>query len=227
MVVVIAITFIISWSPQYLVSVISQLQVHSFLRENNFIFTMLVTHFCGFLNSCLNPIIYTAMSQKFRRSFQDILRKICFCFSCHALAPINTNYVVTRRYTSTVRQTLTDTDGNHIPLNETTCHSEVLCGARGNKSSSSSGTDTDIRQNPHYGGKNTVKKYIFKKGLTTCNGTLSKESDIERQCVLRSGSSTVPDLRGILKTNANACKRHDVEAGENEKMPLQNHFMND
>ncbi|XP_045187670.1 QRFP-like peptide receptor [Mercenaria mercenaria] len=216
MVVVIAITFIISWSPQYLVSVISQLQEKSFLRERNFIFTMLVTHFCGFLNSCLNPIIYTAMSQKFRRSFLDILRHICFCFSCPALAPNTLNYVATRRYTSTVRQTFSEIDGNHIPLNESICHSDMICGARGsgNKSSSSSGTDSDIRQNPMCG-KNTVKKYIFKNPVS--NGRINKENDPEREYVLRTGPSPILKLKGILKNSGNGCNSRDIEVEDSNE----------
>ena len=67
MVIVIAVTFIVSWSPQYLVTVISQLQTDSFLRESNFLFTMLMTHLFGFLNSCMNPFIYSAMSQRCRK----------------------------------------------------------------------------------------------------------------------------------------------------------------
>ncbi|XP_052271834.1 D(2) dopamine receptor-like [Dreissena polymorpha] len=82
MVVVIALTFIASWTPFYLVNIISQLQQDSFLKKSNFIFTMLITHFCGFINSCLNPIIYTAMSQKFRRSFIDIFKRVWLSYVC-------------------------------------------------------------------------------------------------------------------------------------------------
>ena len=153
------------------------------------------------------------MSQKFRRSFQDILRHIFFCFSCPSLAPTTLNYVATRRYTSTVRQTLSDMDGNHIPLNETICNSDVICGRRlsGNKSSSSSGTDSDIRQNPTCG-KNAVKKYIFKKPAS--NGMMSKENDPEREYVLRSGSSPTPRLKSILKNGGNGCNRRDIDTDD-------------
>ncbi|XP_052103464.1 QRFP-like peptide receptor [Mytilus californianus] len=78
MVIVVAVAFIVAWSPQYFVSIISQLQESSFLREEQFLFTMLMTHLFGFINSCVNPFIYTAMSEKFRKSFRRTLGKV-FC----------------------------------------------------------------------------------------------------------------------------------------------------
>ncbi|KAJ8308486.1 hypothetical protein KUTeg_013360 [Tegillarca granosa] len=78
MVIVVAAAFIMSWSPFYIVSIVSQLQTKSFLRESNFIFTMLMTHLSGFINSCVNPFIYTVMSEKFRKSFRRTLN-IVFC----------------------------------------------------------------------------------------------------------------------------------------------------
>ena len=81
MVIVIAIAFIFSWSPQYIVTVITQLQDNSFMLEGNYLFTMLLTHLCGFINSCFNPFIYTAMSKRFRKSFGQTLKKIfCACY---------------------------------------------------------------------------------------------------------------------------------------------------
>ncbi|KAL8582741.1 hypothetical protein ACOMHN_061620 [Nucella lapillus] len=81
MVIVVAVAFIVSWSPFYLTTLVSQIQSisgDSFLREGNFVFSMLMIHLCGFLNSCINPLIYTGMSQKFRRSFKMILSG-CIC----------------------------------------------------------------------------------------------------------------------------------------------------
>lgn len=156
------------------------------------------------------------MSQKFRRSFQDILRNICFCFSCPALASNNVTYVATRRYTSTVRQTFSETDGNQIPLSESICHGDMICGGRGsrNKSSSSSGTDSEIRQVP-VSEKNNVKKYVFKKGIP--NGKMNKRDDPEREYVLKNESSPVTQLKGILKTSGSVCKRRDVENDDDIK----------
>ncbi|KAL4238450.1 hypothetical protein ACF0H5_003158 [Mactra antiquata] len=122
MVVVIAITFIIFWSPQYLVSVISQLQTNSFLRESNFLLTMLITHFCGFINSCLNPFIYTAMSHKFRRSFYNILQRIFFCFWCAKFRANRMYNDNARRFTTTYQHTTYDTDQNHLVLTDNVSH---------------------------------------------------------------------------------------------------------
>ncbi|WAR18825.1 NPFF2-like protein, partial [Mya arenaria] len=146
MVIVIAITFIISWSPHYLVSIISQLQPNSFLREGQIIFTMLITHLCGFVNSCLNPIIYTAMSQKFRRSFKDILGRILYCCTFRSLGPYGMRYGQSQRFTSTFRQTLSETDPNHLALNDHRHRNTVLLTAKTHPSHSSSGTDSDIRE---------------------------------------------------------------------------------
>ncbi|CAH1792483.1 unnamed protein product [Owenia fusiformis] len=83
MIIVVAATFCLSWSPFYLVTFISQVQhPNTFMRESNFIFTMLAIHFSGFLNSCVNPVIYATMSHRFRRSFVEIIGIIfcCLCF---------------------------------------------------------------------------------------------------------------------------------------------------
>ena len=79
MVIVVAVSFILAWTPFYLVSVISQLQKHSFLKSSNFLFTMLITHLFGFVNSGVNPLIYYLMSERFRRSFAAILENVLCC----------------------------------------------------------------------------------------------------------------------------------------------------
>ncbi len=81
MIIIIALTFLCSWTPFYLVSFISQVQENIFLKKSNFLFTMLFTHFVGFINSCLNPIIYYFMSEKFHTSFMRIFKTLC-CFCC-------------------------------------------------------------------------------------------------------------------------------------------------
>ena len=76
----VAMVFLICWTPFYSISLISQLQQSSFLQKSQFLFTMLAAHWTGFLNSCLNPFIYSAMSNKFRRNFkQMLLRCVCCC----------------------------------------------------------------------------------------------------------------------------------------------------
>ena len=77
MVIVVAASFLLCWSPFYLVTLISQLQENSFLNKSNFICIMLSIHLSGFLNSCVNPFIYNCMSNQFRNSFRTILSHIC------------------------------------------------------------------------------------------------------------------------------------------------------
>ena len=79
MIIVVALAFLLSWTPFYIVIFVSQVQPNSFLKEANFIFTMLATHLIGFLNSCINPFIYNFMSEKFRKSFMSIITSLCFC----------------------------------------------------------------------------------------------------------------------------------------------------
>ena len=80
MIILVALCFIMCWTPFYLVTLISQLQTDSFLRQANFVFTMLLTHLVGFTGSCINPIIYHLMSDRFRKSFKQIWCGIlCWC----------------------------------------------------------------------------------------------------------------------------------------------------
>lgn len=82
MIIVVAIAFIVSWSPFYLVTLVSQLQPDSFLRRSNFVFTMLTIHLAGFTSSAVNPLIYHFMSDKFRKSFRHIICTVlCWCVS--------------------------------------------------------------------------------------------------------------------------------------------------
>ncbi|KAH3691222.1 hypothetical protein DPMN_193168 [Dreissena polymorpha] len=195
MVVVIALTFIASWTPFYLVNIISQLQHDSFLRKSNFIFTMLITHFCGFINSCLNPIIYTAMSQKFRRSFIDIIKRIWYCFTCNASGKSRLRYGVSHRFTSTLHHTLTETDAHHVALQELEKCNGSLRRPKADSKSSSSGTDPEVRQLKT--DENTlVKKYICKDNRTDSQCGDYIDHSINDQHEFK------PQRKGILKIKA-------------------------
>ena len=82
MIIFVAVAFAMAWTPFYMVSFVSQVQKNSFLQRSNFLFTMLLTHLFGFLNSCVNPLIYTAMSDRFRRNFKQMMARFCCCI-CH------------------------------------------------------------------------------------------------------------------------------------------------
>nr|KAG5693379.1 hypothetical protein BaRGS_015666 [Batillaria attramentaria] len=125
MVIVVAVAFIVSWSPFYLSTLVSQIQImkqeDSFLRERNFLFTMLMIHLCGFLNSCINPLIYTGMSKKFRRSFKKILGGCICCRLGHRFLRYrdSLNRGMSAAFTSSYRQSMTEVrDANDLGLSE-------------------------------------------------------------------------------------------------------------
>ncbi|KAL8619979.1 hypothetical protein ACOMHN_015261 [Nucella lapillus] len=126
MVIVVAVAFILSWSPFYFSTLVSQIQSivtdgDHFLRERNFIFTMLMIHLCGFLNSCINPFIYTGMSKKFRRSFKMILSGCICCRLKHRFLRYRDSLTrgMSAAFTSSLRHSMTEVrDANDLALNE-------------------------------------------------------------------------------------------------------------
>ncbi|XP_046572354.1 galanin receptor 2a-like [Haliotis rubra] len=139
MVIVIAIAFIVAWSPQYWVSIVSQIQASynngsSFLHKSNFLFTMLMTHLSGFLNSCINPFIYSIMSKKFRRSFKQIIATfLCCCVSKHIFRYQDSmNATASHSYAQTTRQSMTDVRDTHD------CHISEAASSGGSSSGGAS-----------------------------------------------------------------------------------------
>ncbi|XP_021363282.1 orexin receptor type 1-like [Mizuhopecten yessoensis] len=119
MVIVIAVAFILSWSPMYVVNIVSQLQGQgdSFLVHSNFLFTMLIVNLAGFINSCVNPFIYTAMSKKFRKSFGRTLGKIFCNYYCRQRLFLYRDSIIQRRstaYTSASRGSFIDPEAEPL-----------------------------------------------------------------------------------------------------------------
>ncbi|XP_074663204.1 QRFP-like peptide receptor [Tubulanus polymorphus] len=79
MVVVVASAFFISWTPFYIVNMVSLFT--QFMIQSNFLFTQLAVHLFGFINSCVNPFIYSLMSDRFRKSFKQFFGAM-FCYMC-------------------------------------------------------------------------------------------------------------------------------------------------
>lgn len=73
MVLVVCFAFIVSWTPYFVVTMITTFQAAPFFNNNNFFFTMLCINLAGFINSCVNPFIYCIMSKRFRQAFLHIL----------------------------------------------------------------------------------------------------------------------------------------------------------
>ncbi|XP_029826569.2 galanin receptor type 2 [Ixodes scapularis] len=80
MVMVVAAAFALSWTPYFLVSMVTQFGTN-YLERQNYFFTMLSINLLAFLNSCVNPFIYAAMSSRFRAGFRRILHPACG--GCH------------------------------------------------------------------------------------------------------------------------------------------------
>jgi hypothetical protein len=79
MVLVVVAAFTISWTPYFLVSIVTQYQEVNFMVKHNYFFTMLCINMFGFLNSSINPIIYAVMSTRFRNGFASIARTLLLC----------------------------------------------------------------------------------------------------------------------------------------------------
>ena len=81
MIMLIALSFWLCWTPFYAVTAVTQLQTVSFLQESQYLFTMLAINWAGFVNSCLNPLIYAALSNNFRRGFKQVANCTAHCGS--------------------------------------------------------------------------------------------------------------------------------------------------
>ncbi|XP_064621899.1 QRFP-like peptide receptor [Lineus longissimus] len=111
MVIWVAGAFFVAWTPFYAMNTVALF--HPFLKQANFFFILLNSHLFGFLNSCVNPFIYTVMSDRFRKSFRQILGTI-FCLSwCSKFGLYHRSF---RHRASTVFSSVTQ--NSTVPLDE-------------------------------------------------------------------------------------------------------------
>ncbi|RWS13504.1 uncharacterized protein B4U79_07204 [Dinothrombium tinctorium] len=83
MVLVVVFAFTTSWTPYFLVTIITQYQEENYFSKGNYFFTMLCINLFAFLNSSVNPFIYVIMSTRFRNGFNRIFR----CILCASRVP--------------------------------------------------------------------------------------------------------------------------------------------
>nr|XP_011451485.1 QRFP-like peptide receptor [Crassostrea gigas] len=161
MVIVVAVAFIVAWSPLYIVSVVSVLQPENFLQKSNFIFSMLCAHLFGFINSCVNPFIYTVMSEKFRQSFKRTFQRIfCnFMYCRQTIFKYRSGSIIQRRSTNVTSATRSFNDEDE-PL-----HNSSSDNSRGT-------TSTRIKDGSNSEFEETEKINKF-------NGTPKKESRVK------------------------------------------------
>ncbi|XP_020790095.1 thyrotropin-releasing hormone receptor-like [Boleophthalmus pectinirostris] len=117
MLAVVVILFAVLWMPYRTLVVVNSFLDHPYL-DNWF---LLFCRVCIYLNSAINPVIYNAMSQKFRASF----RKICGCGRKGSDKPAA--YSVALTY-SAVKETsmVESTDHYTTELEELTVNDELL-----------------------------------------------------------------------------------------------------
>lgn len=195
MVIVVAVAFILCWSPMYIVSVVSQLQSpsDSFLRQSNFFFTMLTTHLAGFINSCINPFIYTAMSKKFRKSFSLTLGKIFCKYYCRQRLFQYRDSVMQRRstaYTSASRGSYVEPEAEPLRMPSELKETPLIKG----KDTHSSSSDGDSCPSHSRLCKSTNGKHLMAQTNSACTTNNGPEVQCEK--------SSVPMVRRDLTGSA-------------------------
>lgn len=79
MILIVVLSFTVSWTPYFLVSITTQYQEENFMAKHDYYFTMLCINLFAFLHSSVNPLIYATMSTRFRKGFATILRLVLCC----------------------------------------------------------------------------------------------------------------------------------------------------
>ena len=87
MLAVVVILFALLWMPYRTLVVVNSF-LHTVYQDTNF---LLFCRLCIYLNSAINPVIYNAMSQKFRAAF----KKLCHCGPRRAPKPASCSIQLT------------------------------------------------------------------------------------------------------------------------------------
>ena len=118
MLAVVVVLFAALWMPYRTLVVVNSFLEESYLDS----WFLLFCRCCVYLNSAINPLVYNAMSQKFRAAF----RKICRCGRPRAAQPAAFSVALT--YSAVKDTSVAESTTDHFPteLEELTATDELL-----------------------------------------------------------------------------------------------------
>ncbi|XP_061174374.1 QRFP-like peptide receptor [Saccostrea echinata] len=224
MVIVVAIAFFVAWSPMYIVSVVSVLQPENFLQKSNFVFTMLSAHLFGFINSCVNPFIYTVMSEKFRQSFKRTLCRIfCnFIYCRQKIMKYRNGSIIQRRSTNVTSATRSFNEAEDEPLhNSSSDNSRGTTNTRFKEGQSSNSENEDAGKVNKIRTPNKESRVKFSRN-TDCicisNGRMEESSKTEPDIILGTGVFEIrSDSSNVKDVFNNDTFKNDTEHGSSLK----------
>ncbi|OXA62800.1 Allatostatin-A receptor [Folsomia candida] len=76
---VVALSFLLSWTPFFLITAPTQVLMPNFLKRSHYFVTMVLIYLLAFSHSCFNPFITFAMSARIRKGSITIIRTIFCC----------------------------------------------------------------------------------------------------------------------------------------------------
>ena len=68
------VSFLVCWVPFFTCNILDALSIKYNLNTSPGNFAFQATTLLGYINSCLNPLIYTIFNPEFRKAFKNILR---------------------------------------------------------------------------------------------------------------------------------------------------------
>ena len=80
MLILVVVLYAITWGPLLIIAVLVSFEVLNNMCFNTLLQISAASHICAFLNSTVNPIVYSFMSRNFRDTVKEALRSCCRCF---------------------------------------------------------------------------------------------------------------------------------------------------
>ncbi|KAI0240061.1 hypothetical protein LSAT2_009242 [Lamellibrachia satsuma] len=73
--------FLFCWGPKLILNIMKRHKLGYILHRDVAFYIMLVIHLLPYIQSCVNPIIYSIMSNNFQRSLRSACHTYCHCRS--------------------------------------------------------------------------------------------------------------------------------------------------